>query len=731
MDYDHNTRKVGLLAPLHKDDSAKRVARYAQEKASYVMRHEEEIQKLKLQYEQQLADGAPQHQHHASLTELDRLRSSLIAMQERADEAEAGRDAADTASLRLKKKLKKSEQQRIEQLQKSEQQRIEQLQKVRCSLLALAAPFSLWAHLTFANAAQSKGRTEKSTNVAWCRMADSVVHTRQHMFLISLLHGWATVVQESVHEARLKHQQDEASMKSLSAIATVRLDMRALRLQARRAGLAAAGSRALVHLAAPFSAWAREALRVKFERSSQLAEVNSEDAEAARQAQMQLEEVQAQCSEQLAAFKNEVEEYCIVATTATRAKRHALTISDRLCFLVQKEQSLGVLHAALFNWNAALMALKQERARDRMTSLRSSGSSSSSVKGWCISEQTRLQVKIHAQGGTEACFQRCTACSRAIALLDRMSNMADRESNLSKLLVVVKAWNIATSEALQQASQAKLLAEASVRADRAVECVRTESRNALKMAWGSSTEFARQEAALQRRKAAESRMSAEKDIFQELLGERPRSSQRPGTAKEVERELELAEEQARCRAMAMSLATPSTAANASSEVLIMPEASSKVVVSNREDRAKIVTEILRLREHHQEEEVSRLAFLILQTWRRQSVETLSEKAGKQKRQEVQAAREGRKGLFIAALRQQARYWVAKAFAEWRRVLLEACCEHLRSAHPSTGPQRSSTPARHQVNSARCSAETSIGSTSGTSYSKELVTGASRIRRTMR
>jgi len=731
MDYDHNTRKGGLLAPLHKDDSAKRVARYAQEKASYVMRHEEEIQKLKLQYEQQLADGAPQHQHHASLTELDRLRSSLIAMQERADEAEAGRDAADTASLRLKKKLKKSEQQRIEQLQKSEQQRIEQLQKVRCSLLALAAPFSLWAHLTFANAAQSKGRTEKSTNVAWCRMADSVVHTRQHMFLISLLHGWATVVQESVHEARLKHQQDEASMKSLSAIATVRLDMRALRLQARRAGLAAAGSRALVHLAAPFSAWAREALRVKFERSSQLAEVNSEDAEAARQAQMQLEEVQAQCSEQLAAFKNEVEEYCIVATTATRAKRHALTISDRLCFLVQKEQSLGVLHAALFNWNAALMALKQERARDRMTSLRSSGSSSSSVKGWCISEQTRLQVKIHAQGGTEACFQRCTACSRAIALLDRMSNMADRESNLSKLLVVVKAWNIATSEALQQASQAKLLAEASVRADRAVECVRTESRNALKMAWGSSTEFARQEAALQRRKAAESRMSAEKDIFQELLGERPRSSQRPGTAKEVERELELAEEQARCRAMAMSLATPSTAANASSEVLIMPEASSKVVVSNREDRAKIVTEILRLREHHQEEEVSRLAFLILQTWRRQSVETLSEKAGKQKRQEVQAAREGRKGLFIAALRQQARYWVAKAFAEWRRVLLEACCEHLRSAHPSTGPQRSSTPARHQVNSARCSAETSIGSTSGTSYSKELVTGASRIRRTMR
>ena len=38
--------------------------------------------------------------------------------------------------------------------------------------------------------------------------------------------------------------------------------------------------------------------------------------------------------------------------------------------------------------------------------------------------------------------------------------------------------------------------------------------------------------------------------------------------------------------------------------------------------------------------------------------------------EVIAAREGRKGLFIAALQQQAKYWQAEAFNAWCRVFLQ-------------------------------------------------------------
>eukprot|EP00913_Durusdinium_trenchii_P007980 g7486.t1 len=41
-----------------------------------------------------------------------------------------------------------------------------------------------------------------------------------------------------------------------------------------------------------------------------------------------------------------------------------------------------------------------------------------------------------------------------------------------------------------------------------------------------------------------------------------------------------------------------------------------------------------------------------------------------RKDEVVAAREGRKGLFIAALNQQAKYWRAEAFNAWRRVLLQ-------------------------------------------------------------
>ena len=40
------------------------------------------------------------------------------------------------------------------------------------------------------------------------------------------------------------------------------------------------------------------------------------------------------------------------------------------------------------------------------------------------------------------------------------------------------------------------------------------------------------------------------------------------------------------------------------------------------------------------------------------------------RDEVRAAREGRKGLFIAALKQQAKYWQAEAFNAWCRVFLQ-------------------------------------------------------------
>lgn len=44
--------------------------------------------------------------------------------------------------------------------------------------------------------------------------------------------------------------------------------------------------------------------------------------------------------------------------------------------------------------------------------------------------------------------------------------------------------------------------------------------------------------------------------------------------------------------------------------------------------------------------------------------------------EVLAAREGRKGLFIAALQQQAKYWQAEAFNAWCRVFLQECQEKL-------------------------------------------------------
>lgn len=48
------------------------------------------------------------------------------------------------------------------------------------------------------------------------------------------------------------------------------------------------------------------------------------------------------------------------------------------------------------------------------------------------------------------------------------------------------------------------------------------------------------------------------------------------------------------------------------------------------------------------------------------------------RDEIRAAREGRKGLFIAALKQQAKYWQAEAFNAWCRVFLQDRCQKLQA-----------------------------------------------------
>jgi len=238
-------------------------------------------------------------------------------------------------------------------------------------------------------------------------------------------------------------------------------------------------------------------------------------------------------------------------------------------------------------------------------------------------------------------------------------------------------------------------------------------------------------------------MPSQRALLQDLLCERPHSSSRPSTARDIERQLELVDEKVRCRATATSPPTPSTVASAGLEIVTLPEVSAKPSPEvsqspfslKREERRNLLVDVLRLRERQSQEEVATLVLLILQSWRRQCAETLRELAGAQKREEVQAAREGRKGLFVAALGQQARYWMAKAFSVWRQTLLEARCERIRASSASTGkraglgPIPSASPrnaTQHRAPSPRCSM---AGAGSGTAA--ELVVGAARPRRPVR
>lgn len=815
------------LAQLREQDCAKRVARYAQEKASCVLRHEEQLQKLRQHYEQQLADA-----QKPNLPDLQKFRSSLQSEQQRADCAEAAREAGDVATAKLKKKLHKSQQQRAEQMQKV-RRRFRHFMSTAVNNMAMDAvkvAFCSWRTV----AAQSSSQRQSfyveaeqwgvlSTLAHDNRLQSgllSIVAARPHLTAHAALHAWATIVttarngaaleaqldaasfrataalhslrsevrglrasrrQAGVagckkqallalaapfsswartagnirHEARLRGQRDESSVQSMSALAAARMDVRTLRARCHKVGVSGVHSRALIRLAAPFCAWARDALEANVQRKGRPGDVVLNSGEAAKRAQKQLEETRTQCREQLEACQQEVTDYCLVATTATRAKRRAHAVSDSLQLVLIKEHNAAVQHAVMSSWNAAIANSKRdrdlsqladdvemrvrdyapripehvtkpckvdvrifmERMGNRLDEERGDAVLRMVFKSWDAStfasrreqafstsygnqvqeaREYRAEQLLAAQKQAAGAKSSASAALRsekcAQALLERQAYMTDKESSMARLVVVVNAWRAAASTASHEKACSKSLAEASLRAERAVACVRNESSIALRTAWDSSIESVRQAAALERRNAAELDVPSQSSILRDLLCEGPRGDGRPSTARDVERQLELAEQQARCLA---SPPTPSTAARTGPDILTLPESqarlpaesSRELLSQQREHHHNVIAyNLLHFRERQCQDEFMTYISLLLQAWRRQLVEVLLLGARFEKQEEVVAAREGRKGLFIAALGQQARYWMAKAFAGWWQAVLEGRYERLRASASVAGPE---------------------------------------------
>lgn len=265
---------------------------------------------------------------------------------------------------------------------------------------------------------------------------------------------------------------------------------------------------------------------------------------------------------------------------------------------------------------------------------------------------------------------------------------------------------------LHERALGKALADASKKSEVMLACVHRENRKALQAAWGSSSDASRRNAAFERRQAAENDASLQRSI-RELLREEPRPASRPSTARELEAHFESIEKRARDLTMTASgSTTPSTAA---SSTLAATEGSSHSPnCLDREARCCLISDLLDLRRGEAQNATLTSLALILQSWRCQTAQSLRERW-------VHAAREGRKGLFVAALAQQARYWMADGFVAWRQSLMEARCQQLQAAAAASGHLVDATPSAKAPPSGRKSKSVS-------SPGQELMSGSSRPRR---
>mmetsp|Transcript_8174 Transcript_8174/g.20531 ORF Transcript_8174/g.20531 Transcript_8174/m.20531 type:complete len:829 (+) Transcript_8174:62-2548(+) len=714
------------LAQRGDEEMAHRVARHARASAASVLRHEEELRRVAARYEEQLltcpqkSPSLPSKSFPKAVDTLFRRDvckaspsyDSLPVPYQRltSDGNEARLRQAEAEAARYKKqarKLKKDRRSASDRFQGYVKAAVarESVAGARSALLlwrcvarqaslarqTAAAPATASIPPCAASATASKKQQptpaveaavpsqRAGASARSLEAARYLAVSRSRLsVLAAVLRAWVVTAAAARYEAELRAQVDEVSMKSMSALATLRAEQKALRARGRRAGGVAALGQALLSLAAPFGAWAREVAKSRGPRMRP-SDIVLNSGEAARRAQCQLEEMRGQLDDAnarlaalgleaagareaaAAAAAREYRSREVAADAATQEARMA-RLATRLEAMVHAANTASILLVALRAWAAAADVDAAVPTGGGLP-----GASAQAPPRPSGQHPMHLHIGHELQGQAAATrvpghllqtvspsFSRRPAARDDVAkesarvrslLLQCVSPMvsrpraapddvaqeawtsslagcreevARRERDAGFLFVALKAWAGAAvanrhARALQEVrSEAhRRLADDEQRHKVALECARTESSTALHQAWSESTTAARRMAALQR----------QEQLLQEHL--------RPATAGAFEKP--------------------------------------RPVLAWMSKGSLLETMVAR--------EAHRCHTLMLQAWRRVAAEAARARELGRARvdalEQLMIAREGRKGIFKAAIAQQVRRWMASAFGEWRCAVLEA------------------------------------------------------------
>jgi len=482
----------------------------------------------------------------------------------------------------------------------------------------------------------------RTTTVAARRAASA----QDKLTLLAGLRAWMASLAEARYEADLRNQLDEASMQSTWALRSMRAEMQELRSRTRRIATAAAARRALLSLSAPLTAWARQ----------------------------------------------------VAATSAMKSSPAPPTPTVRV---VSRSRDV-----VLNSGEAA------KRAQRELEEVRAHTA-------------TRLEIaQRELLDARAAAASAARAEARSAALSRHMASMTKRCEDLTSILATFKVWAALSTESRHSRALRKSQEEAQQRQQTAVSCVRTESKAALQQAWNDAAEASRKAAALERQRVNVEACSGTAVL--EVLYREGTAGPRPTTAAGIAEQYRRAEEVTRLRTGQVKSTQASTPTghfptperHGKAEVLrldsgeAIPEVAQQTEsASSRSRRLQVMESAIARQERYWQAGP-------LEAWRRAAFESRRQKyidsmekeapiprgRGAQRaeaRQRVCEANEGRKGLFVAALHQQSKYWQADAFALWRRRVLELKCHRLTggseaSSMPSTpapsSGTRSATPA---------------------------------------
>lgn len=412
------------------------------------------------------------------------------------------------------------------------------------------------------------------------RSLRNVCASRAVLSQLAVLHAWGAAVALRRYEVELKAQEEKAALRSTSALAMLRNQLRAVRWQGHRAAFRLAQQRALLAQLTPFNAW------------RQL----SQEARHAARLRCELESVKLN-TVALRSARAEVKGVRHLARNAAEvaARRGGLLCLTPVFNAWSRQVQSGMASRRLRPGEVLLNSGQAaKRAQQQLQEARAQHVEQLSL---LENELAELRKEVFDARMSAAAAARREARVENIARRHELA--AKRGEELSALLACMKAW---MGEVVLSRSTAALRKEAQERLAESLARLRLESRGALHQAWSDAAEASRKAAALERRLEMTSRGSTG-DIA-------PYDASRPSTALAIEERLR--------RSDAARATEPQLLGAA--EVLLVDPA----------------------------------------------------------RDEIRAAREGRKGLFIAALKQQAKYWQAEAFNAWCRVFLQDRCQKLQA-----------------------------------------------------